>query len=120
MSNSLSRALVFANASVPAPVKVEVPEWGGHVFVEYAVAAKSVEVNELFRLAGDLPGSLIMVIAFTVDADGNNLFTMEDIDFLKSQSMSVIARIAGEAARVNGFGDNKIEEAEKNSEVADS
>ena len=93
--------------------EVEIPEWGGSVFVRTMTAAEKVAFsieNE------DNPGDFLSRLAAiaTCDAEGNLLFTADDVAALGAKNGVAVERIADIAQRLNGMGAKAQEELEKN------
>jgi len=107
--------------------EVEVPEWGGSVFVkglsgkerdEYQVSimqknGKNYDVN--FKNA-----TVKLVVACVVDKEGKRLFETADIDILSSKSGKALNRLYEVATRVSGLSPDDVDELVKNSEAIPS
>lgn len=91
-----------------ATKEINVPEWGGTIFLK----ALTFEDQDYFdSIADDKDQNQKMLIRIVCDADGNPLFSEEDIPALKKKSLPAFKLILKEFKAFNGF-----EEAEKNSE----
>ena len=103
--------------------KVDVPEWGGHVFVRtlpatdlddfegenYIVKGRVVEMNRRNYRAR-------LLVRAICDEEGKPLFTLKDVDALGKKSGTAMTRIFLVAQRLNGLGGEEIvEDAVKNS-----
>ena len=88
--------------------EIQVPEWNGSVFVRGMTLE---DVDYCQSLDSDASSLEKMIIRFVSDADGNLLFTEEDIPALKKKSIQAFVRIVNE---IKVF--NSLEDAEKNSE----
>lgn len=92
------------------PVEVEVPEWGGSVFIRPISAAESLQFiadNERNKDKGD--SAVRLMVLSVVDEDGNPLFTEGDLPKVREKSFRAIMRIQKEALKLNGLGDDKEE-----------
>lgn len=104
--------------------EVEVPEWGGKVFVRSITAAEHQTFTESLTPPGavkaedmDMSNVKAKLVIFTaVDADGNLLFKPEDAGALGAKSAKAVDRVYLVASRLNGIEDEK--EMVKNSETA--
>jgi hypothetical protein len=98
---------------------VAVPEWGGSVRVRTMTGAE----RDAFELAittarsagrvGDVRARLVAMAA--VDADGKLLFTAADVAKLSKKSSRALDRVFAVASRLNGLGDDDVEDLAKNS-----
>lgn len=103
---------------------VEVPEWGGKVFVRSITAAEHQTFSESLNPSGaekqedmSLSNVKAKLVVFTaVDADGNLLFKPEDAEALGAKSAKAVDRVYVVASRLNGI--EGAEETIKNSETA--
>ena len=103
---------------------LEVPEWGGSVYIK----AFTIRQKEIFeRGVTDKKGNrknvnvaALLCQMTIVDEEGNLLFSDDDISDLKRKSAMAMTRVFDEAARLNGFTKEDVEELEKNSETVQS
>jgi hypothetical protein len=103
-------------------LQVEVPEWGGSVFVRSmtgadrdAFEASMVTVNADGSRMPDMRNLRAKLVALTlVDAAGNRLFDVSDIPRLSLKSAAALERVFEAAQRLNGLGVKAEEEAVKN------
>ncbi len=98
-------------------VLVEVPEWGGHVFIKTLTGAerdafeagmietrgKSREVN-----IKNIRASLVAACACT--ADGGRLFTISQTEALGLKAAKPLDRIFSVASKMNGISEEDVEE----------
>lgn len=93
-------------------VDVEVPEWGGVVRVGTMTAAQRDQYEVKFAQFrkmdrdGDLkdrPISMraLLVAACLVDAEGKNMFTVEDVELLGQKSGAALNRVFSQALELN-------------------
>jgi hypothetical protein len=101
---------------------VEVPEWGGSVFIRcmtgterdlfeaeaYSVKGKNVEINrENFRAR--------LLVRVIVDDKNERLFSDKEIGTLGAKSAKALDRLFTVAMRVNGLSREDVEDLTKNS-----
>ena len=103
---------------------VDVPEWGGEVYVRSftALEREEVEMRSMqmvdiatgsIKDARQMAGLKAWIVARTVvDSDGQRIFSDADMDGLQGKNAGVISRLADVASRLSELG---VEEAEKNS-----
>lgn len=101
-------------------VSVEAPEWGGVVHVRTMSGADRDEFETAavaLRKSGKLKGQArALFVAFVAcDADGNRLFTLDDIDALGKKRANVLERIAAAGIRLNRLTDLEVEDEAKKS-----
>ena len=98
--------------------EVDVPQWGGKVFVR---SLDGPEAAELFRLTEKSPSGadrsfmVALVICATVDAEGRRLFTIQDAPTLARKNYAALQRVYAVAARLSGFSQEGRAELEKKS-----
>lgn len=99
--------------------EIQVPEWGGSVFVRSmsayerdAFEAEQFRLNEAGRRAENARAR--MAAACVCDAEGGALFTAEDVEELGKKSAKALSRIFDAALALNGFTADDVEELEKN------
>ena len=101
--------------------KLDVPEWGGHVFIRtmtgterddfeaetYITKGKNVEFNRRnFRAR--------LLVRALCDESGTPMFTSKDIDALGKKSAKALDRCFGAAQKLNGLSADDVEELTKN------
>ncbi|MDV2503080.1 MAG: hypothetical protein RX318_03925 [bacterium] len=98
--------------------KVEVPEWGGEVYVRTMTA---LERETFENVATDERGDVTfdgfmvrLVVKTTVNGTGEPLFTEDDVENLKAKSGMAIVRIFRVATRLNGMRRQDIEDMIEN------
>ena len=117
----LSRDVILSAQDLKSEA-VEVPEWGGAVYVRcmtgterdafevevYTIRGKSVEMNrENFRAR--------LLVRVLVDEKGSRLFSDQDIGSLGAKSARVLDRLFTVAMRVNGLSRKDVDDLTKNS-----
>lgn len=103
-------------------VAVEVPEWGGTVYVRSMTGAdrdafesSMVTVHPDGSRTPDLRNLRSKLVALTlVDEEGNRLFEVADIARLALKSSAALERVFEAAQRLNGLGTKAEAEAVKN------
>ena len=103
--------------------KVEVPEWGGTVFVRSLSAAERGLIEEAAAKFKESKGKDSFARMFTVkfaslticDEEGNRLFDDKDLAALQQKNAAAVARVAEAAQKLSGFTKEDLEELEKNS-----
>lgn len=117
-SKPLGRADVFAPRP-PKRVKVEVPEFGGHVYVRELTGWERDDFEAGCVDRGEEKANYSNVTArfvalCTCDAEGKRLFTDDDAGQLGDQSNVGLLRIFTAARKLNGMGQQAEEEARGN------
>ena len=118
---TLSKDAILAVKDIREPTRVEVPEWGGVVFVK-EMTGRERESFETYAASKvkdgkmDLSGLRISLLLVTlVDDNGHRIFDPEDTESLNSKSGTVLARLGVVAQELNGLGAAVPEEMRKNS-----
>ncbi len=106
--------------------RVEVPEWGGHLFIRMITAEERDAFEaSCFEQRGrgrkrttefnqkNLRARLVVLTA--VDADGNRLFSEDQVNALGLKSAAALDRCYEKAQELNKFSDDDIEALEGNS-----
>ncbi len=114
----LSRADIVGAKDLPSE-RVEVPEWGGFVFVR-GMTARERDRYEMALFSSGKPETDASVrapilVACVVDEAGKNVFCADDIPDLEGKSLKAVERIVDVAKRLSGMGKEAKEEAEKKS-----
>ena len=110
-SKALTKSLIF-RANKNAKRRVEVPEWGGHVFVR---AVRQSEFNELLEAVGEADQPLNekisrFVILVTCDKNGNRLFSDADHSKVIELGVAGMIRVMRAGMDLNNLDDDDIEE----------
>jgi hypothetical protein len=98
--------------------KVSVPEWGGDVFVK-AMTGLERDSFEMSLIGVDRKAYLLgargkLAVRCIVDEHGSRLFNDDDFDHLSAKSASALDRVGRVAQRLNGIGDQELEELKGN------
>ena len=106
--------------------KIEVPEWGGSVYVQ-TINGFERDAFESRCIAARKNGSLDtkllkaqLVILSLFDAEGKRIFSENDINDLNRKSSKVIDDLFTVAQRISGLSDDDVEELKGNSEAVPS
>ena len=117
--NVLSRKAILGANDLPSE-KVNVPEWGGEVYVrsmnamERELYEQSIAIGEGDDRKLDFGHLRTRLLLFTVtDDQGKRLFEEGDVEALASKSARAINRIAEVAQRLNGIGVEALDAAKK-------
>lgn len=101
--------------------RVEVPEWGGHLFVGTITGAARDEFETVIFEPNKSPRERLrnirarLVALTAVDEEGNLLFSQEDVEALGKKSAGVLDRVFSVAQRLNGLSKEDAENLAKNS-----
>jgi len=121
----LTRAAILQADDLPRE-KVDVPEWGGFVFVRTLTAGERDEFeSEMVLFAGKGKTTTNMGALKRTRArlcaramcgeDGQRIFSDEDVEALAAKSAAALDRVYEVAARLSKIGAKDLEELEKNS-----
>lgn len=105
---SLTRAQILAARTDRKPVRLEVPEWGGEVFVRVLSAKDQMELSEGIK-PSEMPVKVILHCL--VDEQGNRILQDEDAEALGEEEFPVIMRVFAAVAKLNGLSTKELEEA---------
>lgn len=90
---------------------VDVPEWGGEVYVRSLTRA---EVRPFTETGEDLAVGTLVSVA-VCDEDGRPLFTEDDVPALEKKSLRALNRVVAKAMEINGLGGEQAEQVLGNS-----
>jgi len=96
-----------------APTEIEVPEWGGSLFVREMSVKERWDFQKKFAAeteSDDRP-ELWLLINGTCDKDGKPIFADADREWLADKSGRVVESVALEVLKANGLADDTLEEA---------
>lgn len=103
--------------------EVEVPEWGGVVYVRGMTGRERDRYeNSLYKQKGKervlntQNARAKLVVMCTVDQDGNRIFDEEEVNVLSQKSSKALDRIFAVAMELSGITENDMEELTKNSD----
>ncbi len=107
--------------------KVEVPEWGGHVYVKVMTGEEKDRYETSFRkkvdgkLVPDLDNIRAKLVVFTMcDESGVCLATIDHVKALSKQSSTSLDRVVAAAQSINAMSHQEMDEIEKNLESGQS
>lgn len=98
------------------PVTIYVPEWKGNVRIRPLSATETFEFVEASK-KNTGSGAVVLLAMCAVDANGNQLFSADDLNQRKrlgKKSLKAIMRLQKIAMDLNGLSDNSKAEAAKN------
>lgn len=91
--------------------KVDVPEWGGEVYVKSLTGSQRDSLTNIPREQMFIK----MLVLSLVDEEGKSLgFTDADIPALEEKNIGVLARVFQVACSLNGMTAEAVKEAAKN------
>jgi hypothetical protein len=96
----LTKELILNAIDLPRE-RVEVPEWGGHVFV------RRMRADEALAYEGKDRDVLFLVATCVCDDQAQPVFSSEDVEALRGKSWSVVQRLVAAAVRMNTIDDAK-------------
>lgn len=110
-SRALTKSQIFS-ANQNAKKRVEVSEWGGHVFVR---AVRQSEFNELLEALADSDGDLNekfarFVILVTCDENGKRIFAKSDHAQVIELGVPGMMRVMRAGMEFNNLGDEDVDE----------
>lgn len=98
--------------------RVEIPEWGGYVFVRM-MSARQRDQFEAEQVSDPYKDIRARLAVHTVcDEHGEMLFSMQDVEALSQKSAAALDRIFAAAVKLNRISKEDIDELEKNSTAA--
>jgi hypothetical protein len=119
----LTAGQILAAADRPQPVRVQVPEWSGFVYVREMTAGERDRYEKQLidsRAGGPfLPRAWLAVLTIC-DAEGKRLFADDQAGEIAKRSAAALDRVFDAASALNGLGAGDIEDAEKNSSAGPS
>ena len=126
---SLTRQQILDAEDMPPLKLVNVPEWGGDVYLR-GMTAKELDAHEqraiyYRRKKGNVTEEVDNVrasklVKVIVDEAGKRLFMDADVEALGAKYSAVISRLWDESEAMTSVNKEAIDEAEKNSEPAPS
>jgi hypothetical protein len=108
---TLTREQILASRMNRKPVLLEVPEWGGDVYVRVMSAADQAILSDGVKPA-ELP--IHVILHCLVDESGDRILTDEDAEALAKEDFPVIMRVFAFVAKLNGLSTKELEEAMEN------
>lgn len=118
----LSRDAIIAIRDLQTE-KVDVPEWGGFLYARGLTAHERSKLEKSMvnrRGQPDMAGldelRARLVVAGSVNAAGERLFTDADVPTIGGKSIQAVERIANVVARLSSLSPADVEDLAKNSE----
>ncbi len=103
-------------------VKVDVPEWGGHVFVKIMSGIErdrwEIAATNLMKAPSNANIRAGLCAVTICDEKGERLFHDTDVDALGKKSSLALDRVFGVSRKINRLTDEELDELEKNSVAA--
>lgn len=129
--NMLTRDQILAAQDIPAPVPVDVPEWGGTVFVRVmsgterdAWEAASLKIQGTGKKTSAVPNlenARARLCALCLcDEHGKRLFSNNDVAELGKKNARALDRVYDKASQINGITDKDVEDILGNSSADQS
>lgn len=109
----LNRDAILARPALPRE-SVEVPEWGGPVFVREMTGVERDRFEATHAKAPNDNFRARLAAATICDDAGKRLFSEADVAALGEASSVALDRIGEAALRLNKFGDKQAEAGAKN------
>lgn len=118
---TLSKDAILGANDIKTEV-VSIPEWGGSVRVSVmsGLARDAFMAMQEGKASGHSVFQAHLLAATLVSDDGSLIFTEADIGALRAKSRVVLDKLVDVALRINGMTVTAIEDAEKNSDAAQS
>lgn len=104
---ALTRDQILSARRGRKPTALEVPEWGGTVYIRVLSAEDQLAIAD--SDGGVTPVKVL--VACLVDENGERLFSGEDATELGKEDFPVILRVFAEVARLNGLSSKELDEA---------
>ncbi len=105
---SLTREEILAAREDRKPQLLEVPEWGGDVYIRVLSARDQMALSDTGK-PEETP--IKVLIHSIVDEHGERILKDEDFDALAEEDFPIIMRVFGFAAKLNGFSNKELEAA---------
>lgn len=97
---ALNREQILAAEDLPLQ-EVEVPEWGGTVYVRGMNGAERAELEEMDVRGAKLRPAMVMLCSCL--EDGSRLFTPEDMPGLEKKSATALQRVFDVALQLSSM-----------------
>ena len=112
---ALTREAILAAQDLPSK-PVDVPEWGGQVFVRSMTGAERDQYEQAMIASRGPDGKINIanvrarLVAFcAVDENGKRLFADADLEALGAKSAAALDRVFAAASALNGIGQQDVE-----------
>jgi len=94
--------------------KVDVPEWGGEVFIKEFSLKERVEIEQTAKKGKDEDIFYLTLVKGLCDEKGTLLFDEKDIPMLSEKNNKVLHKLFKKCLDVNKISEDSIETSEKN------
>ena len=111
---ALSREHILNTSDLPRE-EVQVPEWGGSVFVRCLTGTERDAIEARYARDGQKNLRAQVAAASICDEAGKALFTVADVEALGRKSVSALDRISTVSNRLSKFSGKDVEELAGNS-----
>jgi hypothetical protein len=108
---TLTREQILAARVDRKPQRLEVPEWGGEVYIRVLSARDQMALSDSSK-PEETP--IRVLLHSIVDEHGERILRDEDFEALAGEDFPIIMRIFGSAAKLNGFSNKELEAAIEN------
>jgi hypothetical protein len=112
----LTREEIFA-CPVGAPTPVDVPEWGGTVYVRMLMGDDGERVHQICKTADEGTALATWCVMCVCDSEGVPLFQNDDLEVVRKCPLPALRRCAEVALRINCITDEARKELAGNSET---
>ena len=104
----LTREQILGSRKDRKPARIDVPEWGGEVYIRVLSARDQMEMSEDTK-PQDMP--ITVILHCLVDENGERILQDDDFEALAQEDFPVIMRVFSQAARLNGLSTKELDEA---------
>lgn len=94
--------------------EVQVPEWGGSIFVRSLTVGERLKLEEKSQTESGGHSVVRLITMAACDEHGVALFEDSDIELLRGKSARAFLRVKEAANRLNALTDRDLEDIEKN------
>ncbi len=103
--------------------KVDIPEWGGYVFVKGMSGKERGQLEASMSLMKGAykednwklyRAKLLVLTVVDSETNGNRIFSEDDVNALNEKSAAVLDRLTDVAQRLSGYRKQDVEEITKN------
>jgi hypothetical protein len=105
---TLTREEILAARVDRKPQRLEVPEWGGNVYIRVLSARDQMSLSDSSK-PEETP--IKVLLHSIVDEHGERILKDEDFEALAGEDFPIIMRIFASAAKLNGFSNKELEAA---------
>ena len=105
---TLTREQILAARADRKPQRLEVPEWGGNVYIRVLSARDQMSLSDSSK-PEEMP--IKVLLHSIVDEHGERILQDEDFEALAGEDFPIIMRVFAFAAKLNGLSTKELEEA---------